>query len=122
MFKSTNTRRFFMGLGGMALAFGLVACGDDDGGGEAKGLVGSWKVAEATGPVASGNKGVTYKFSKDGKVVLGGFNKCTYVHKAPDLTITCGKVKISFKAVLKDGDKTLVLSNVAKQVMTLKRN
>jgi len=127
-------------LGATALALG--ACGDDDGGGTAsgggtsaaksggapkqtamaKGIVGSWKVAEAAGPGAKGNMGVTYKFDKDGKVLLGGFNKCTYTHTAPDLAIKCGTVVIKFKTELKDGDKTLVLKNTAKQILTLKRS
>ena len=86
----------------------------------AAGLVGSWKVAEATGPGASGNKGVAYKFDKDGNVLLGGFNKCTYTHTAPDLQINCSGVKIDWKAEMKDGS-TVVLTNAAKQVLTLKR-
>lgn len=105
-------------LAGAAMAFVLVACGDEP----AKGLPGSWKVAEAAGMGAKSNKGTTYKFSADGKVVLGGFNKCTYAHKAPELAITCGTVKITWKAELKDNDQTLVLSNKSKQVLTLKRN
>ena len=87
---------------------------------KAAGLVGSWKVAEATGPGASGNKGVSYKFDKDGKLLLGGFNKCTYTHTAPDLQVNCGGVKIDWKAEIKDGS-TVVLTNAAKQVLTLKR-
>ena len=126
-------------LGATALALG--ACGEDSGSGTAsgggtgaaksggaakktamaKGIVGSWKVAEASGPGASGNKGVSYKFDGDGNVVLGGFNKCTYTHTAPDLAIKCGTVTIKWKTELKDGDKTLVLKNAAKQVLTLKR-
>lgn len=109
-----------------AATLALAACGDDgDGGGSAsgggKGLPGSWKVADAAGPGASSNKGTTYKFDKDGKVLLGGFNKCTYTHTAPDLAIKCGTVTINWKAELKDGGKTLILSNTAKQVLTLKR-
>jgi len=104
-----------------AMTLALVACGDSDSGGET-GLPGSWKVAEATGPMSSSNKGVSYKFDKDGKVLLGGFNKCTYTHKAPDLAIKCGTVTINWKAELKDGGKTLVLTNPSgKQVLTLKR-
>lgn len=87
---------------------------------KAAGLVGSWKVAEASGPGASGNKGVAYKFDKDGNVLLGGFNKCTYTHTAPDLQINCSGVKIDWKAEMKDGS-TVVLTNAAKQVLTLKR-
>jgi hypothetical protein len=102
--------------------FALAACGEDGGGGET-GLPGSWKVAEATGPMAKSNKGVSYKFDKDGKVLLGGFNKCTYTHAAPDLAIKCGPVTIKWTAELKDGGKTLVLTNPsAKQVLTLKRS
>jgi len=105
-----------------AASLALIACGDGDGGGGGTGLPGSWKVTEATGPLAKSNKGVSYKFDKDGKVLLGGFNKCTYTHTAPDLAIKCGTVTITWKAELKDGGKTLVLSNPsAKQVLTLKR-
>lgn len=109
-------------LGG-AMAMALGACGDDGGGGGGgqKGLPGAWKVTEATGPGAGTNKGTTYKFDKDGKILLGGFNKCTYTHTAPDLAITCGGVTIKWKTELKDGDATLMLSNNSKQVLTLKR-
>ncbi|HUT47982.1 MAG TPA: hypothetical protein VM325_01470 [Alphaproteobacteria bacterium] len=103
-----------------AATLALTACGD--GGGGETGLPGSWKVAEASGPMAKSNKGVSYKFDKDGKVLLGGFNKCTYTHATPDLAIKCGPVTITWKAELKDGGKTLVLTNPSgKQVLTLKR-
>jgi len=99
----------------------LAACGDGGGSGET-GIPGSWKVAEASGPMAKSNKGVSYKFDKDGKVLLGGFNKCTYTHAKPDLAIKCGTVTIKWKAEIKDGGKTLVLTNPSgKQVLTLKR-
>ena len=103
-------------VAGAAMAVVLAACGEDP-----KGLPGEWKVAEAAGPLAKSNKGTTYKFSADGKVVMGGVIKCTFAHKAPELAITCGTVKITWKAELKDNDQTLVLSNKSKQVLTLKR-
>ena len=116
-------------------ALALGACGDGDNGsgggsggseagtgsgGSAAGIVVDWKVAEATGPGAETNKGTAYKFDKDGNALLGGFNKCTYTHTAPDLEISCGGVAIKWKTELKD-DSTLVLTNEAEQVLTLKR-
>lgn len=124
MFESAKIPVRTLIFGG-ALALG--ACGDGGGGsdggsagGGQKGLPGEWKVTEADGPGAATNKGTTYKFDKDGNVLLGGFNKCTYTHTAPDLAIKCGTVEINWKTELKD-DSTLVLTNEAKQVLTLTR-
>ena len=112
------------------LSLGLAACGDDSGGGNAsggakpmaaKGLPGTWKVTEATGVSAGDNKGTVYKFDKDGKLLLGGFNKCTYTHTAPDLAIKCGTVTIKWKVELKPDGKSLILKNAANQVLTLTR-
>lgn len=121
---STLANRPFLSMSaGAVLALGLAACGDDKPATPQKGLVGDWKVVEATGPAASSNKGTSYKFDKDGNVVLGGFNKCTYTHTAPALDIKCGTVTIKWKAELKDNDQTLVLTNdSANQVLTLKRS
>lgn len=107
---------------GAVLALGLAGCGDDEPAAAKKGLAGDWQVVDATGPAASTNKGVKYAFDGEGNVTLGGFNKCTYTHTAPDLAIKCGTVTITWKAELKDADQTLVLTNdSAKQVLTLKR-
>ena len=127
----------FAALAGV-LALGLGACGDDSGSGgkaeggakpapkaaakpAAKGLAGDWKVTKAEGPDAKDNMGTTYKFSADGNLLLGGFNKCTYKHAKPDLEIKCGTVGLKWKADLKPDGKTLVLANDAKQVLTLTR-
>jgi hypothetical protein len=114
------------------LSLGLAACGDDSGSdgksgngktmpAAGKGLPGTWKVTDAAGEGAGGNKGTVYKFDKDGKLLLGGFNKCTYTHTSPDLAFKCGTVTIKWKAELKPDGKTLVLKNAAKQVLTLTR-
>ncbi len=118
------------------LSLGLAACGDDSGSGgnsgnasgetkpmaaAAKGLPGTWKVTEAAGEGAGDNKGTVYKFDKDGNLLLGGFNKCTYTHTSPDLAVKCGTVTIKWKAELKPDGKTLILKNAANQVLTLIR-
>ncbi len=117
------------------MALGLAACGDDSGSGNAnsggaksggataaaKGLPGTWKVTAATGDSAKDNMGTVYKFDSDGKLLLGGFNKCTYTHTAPNLEVKCGTVAIKWKTELKPDGKTLMLSNEAKQVLTLTR-
>ena len=140
-----NTDRFpslkFAALAG-ALALGLAACGDDSGSGgkaegaakpagktaekpkpkpAAKGLAGDWKVTKAEGPGAKDSMNVAYKFDGNGNVLLGGFNKCTYTHAKPNLDITCGTVTIKMKAEMKPDGKTMVLTNDAKQILTLTR-
>jgi hypothetical protein len=130
----------FAALAGM-VALGLAACGDDsgstdgkaDGGAKsggaksggapaaAKGLPGTWKVTAATGDSAKDNMGTVYKFDSSGNLLLGGFNKCTYTHKTPDLVVKCGTVNIKWKVELKPGSKTMTLSNDAKQVLILTR-
>lgn len=144
--STTISAKFKFAALAAALALGLAACGDDSGSGgkadggtkpapkaaakpaekpkpkmAAKGLAGDWKVTKADGPDAKGNMNVAYKFDSDGNLLLGGFNKCTYKHTAPDLEFKCGTVTIKWKAEMKDDGKTLVLTNDAKQVLTLTR-
>jgi hypothetical protein len=91
--------------------------------GASGGIVGKWKVVEASGLMADINKGVLYEFSADGKLVMStGIlrNEATYTIAGEKLSYKVGPLDISATVVLAGDTMTLKINN-SDQKFVLKR-